>query len=854
MERLSLSTPMLKQWKDIKRQYPKCIVFFRLGDFYETFGKDAKVTARTLGITLTSRGTGKNRIPLAGVPHHSVDGYLAKMVKAGHHVAICEQIQDPKEAKGLVERAVVRIVTPGTLLESTILDEQSSNYIAAVFQEKDSLGLAFAELSTGELFVEEWQDQDKNRLYHRLEGEIASFSPSEILLADSQHDSSELGTFVRQRVHASISAVLDHHFVYHSANEALRETLGVISLEPFGVEDFPTALSAVGGLLAYLQETQKTVLKNFKTVKVLQKDTHLILDSLTLRNLEILKNMRDNTKQGSLLSVFQNAQTPMGGRLLRNWLVRPLIDVNEISNRHDAVESLVNDTITRKELLSLLRGIADIERILGRVSYRSASPRDIAALRDSLRYIPEIKEALKGLETELMLELTKQIDEHPKLTELLINAIVVTPPQTAKEGRIIAEGYNEEVDSLKEIVSGSQRWLKKFEQKERQRSGLQLKTGYNKVHGYYIEVTKAQLRGKRVPEDWEARQTLVSAQRYISKELKVYERKSLAADEKLKNLEYELYSDILDEVGTNSETLQQTALALGILDVLCLYAETAVLNNYSRPELTSDIILNIRNGRHPVVEKLGGRERFVPNDAFLDSDNTRFLLIFGANMAGKSTFIRQLGLLVIMAQIGSFVPADNALIGIVDRIFTRMGAYDEISRSLTKEGHIDAPGASTFMVEMREVATICHNATERSLILMDEVGRGTGTFDGLALAWTIAEYIHDNLRARSLLSTHYHQLSSLEEEREGIRNYHLAIKETETDLIFLYKVWEGATDKSFGIHCARLAGVPKEIVNRAEHVLQEIERTTEIEIPIFRKKELTGQDSKKSKNISDFLN
>ncbi|MFX0116642.1 MAG: DNA mismatch repair protein MutS, partial [Candidatus Hodarchaeota archaeon] len=841
-------------WKAIKRQYPDCIVFFRLGDFYETFGRDAKVASKTLGITLTSRGTGQNRVPLAGVPYHSVDGYLAKMVKAGYRVAICEQIQDPKDAKGLVDRDVVRIVTPGTLLESSILEEQANNYLAAVFRERNSLGLAIAELSTGELLIEEWQDQGKDQLFHRLEGELASFSPSEILLADSQHENSELGTFLRQKFQTSLTPVQDHHFVYHSAHEALRKTLGVLSLEPFGCEDLPAALSAIGGVIAYLKDTQKAALRNFKTVKVLHKGTFLALDSLTLRNLEIIKNLRDGSKQGTLLSVFQDAQSPMGGRLLRNWLVRPLTDMNEIIRRHEAVERLVENTISRKELRSLLRGISDVERIIGRVSYRSATPRDLAALRNSLSQIPNIKQILATFDSDLLREVAGQINDHPELSTLLTKAIVENPPQGTREGGIIARSYNAEVDSLKEIVSGSKQWLEKFEQKERRRSGFKsLKTGYNKVHGYYIEVTKAQLRGRNPPMDWEARQTLVNAQRFISKELKEYERKALNADEKLKNLEYELYMEILQEVGENTETLQQTAAAIAVLDVLCLFAETAVLNRYSCPEVTNDIMLKIRKGRHPVVEKLGGLERFVPNDALLDSDKSRFLLIFGANMAGKSTYIRQLGLIVIMAQSGSFVPAEFALVGIVDRIFTRMGAYDEISRSITGEGHIGAPGASTFMVEMREVATICHNATERSLILMDEVGRGTGTFDGLSLAWTIAEYINEHIHARSLLSTHYHQLSALE-TRRGIRNFHLAIKETEDDLVFLYEVREGATDKSFGIHCAQLAGVPKEIVTRAEKVLNEIERTTEIQIPAFSQKDPKERGTKRPKAISDFLN
>ncbi|MFQ5979480.1 MAG: DNA mismatch repair protein MutS [Candidatus Heimdallarchaeota archaeon] len=850
---MSLSTPMLKQWKAIKRKYPNCIIFFRLGDFYETFGKDAKIASKTLGITLTSRGTGKNRIPLAGVPYHSLDGYLAKMVKAGYRVAICEQLQDPQEAKGLVDRDVVRIVTPGTLLESSILEEKSSNYIAAIFREKDSLGLAIAELSTGELLIEEWQDPDRNRRYHKLEGELASFSPSEILLADSQQEHSELGTFVRQNILASISRVQDHHFVYHSALEALRETLGVMSLEAFGCEDMPVAMSAIGGVLAYLKETQKAALKNFRTVKVLQKGTHLTLDSLTLRNLEVTKNLRDGSKHGTLLSVFQSAQTSMGNRLLQNWLLRPLINVIEIEKRHSAVERLVDDTIARKEICSLLRGISDIERIIGRVSYRSANPRDIAALRDSLRHIPGIKQTTGLLDADLLRATNEQIDDHRELLELLTKALADSPSQATKDGGIIAEGYSSEVDSLREIVSGSKKWLKRFEEKERQRSGFKsLKTGYNKVHGYYIEVTKAQLRGKKPLDDWEARQTLVNAQRFISKELKEYERRAMSADERLKNLEHELYLELLEKVGERTEALQQTASGIAILDVLSAFAETAVLNRYSRPKVNNGTTLKLQRSRHPVVEKIGGLEKFVPNDAFLDSESSRFLLIFGANMAGKSTYIRQIGLIVIMAQTGSFIPVEHAVIGIVDRIFTRMGAYDEISRSVSREGQVGAPGASTFMVEMREIATICHNATERSLILMDEVGRGTGTFDGLALAWTIAEFIHDNIKARSLLSTHYHQLSSLE-EREGIQNHHLAIKETEDDLIFLYEVRKGSTDKSFGIHCARLAGVPKEIVSRAEQVLEEIEQTTEISIPRSSSKTADFQKSKKAKNISDFF-
>ncbi len=845
---------MIRQWKEIKQQYPHCIIFFRLGDFYETFGKDAKIAAKTLGITLTSRGTGKNRIPLAGVPYHSLDGYLAKMVQAGHHVAICEQVQDPKEATGIVDRKVVRIVTPGTILESSLLDEHKNNYIGSVFREREKLGLAIAELSTGELLLKEWEEKDTSKLFNLLQGEIAGFSPSEFLITDSQFHNTKLSDIITEVISTSVTTIQDHHFIYHTALDILRETLGVLSLEPFNCEELSAAVSAAGGLIAYLKKTQMKAIRNFKTIKVLRSDNNLILDSITLRNLEILRNMRDGTKQGTLIDVFENPQTPMGGRILRNWLVHPLMDIREIRQRHESVERLVKETIHRKELCSHLRRISDMERIISRVSYGSANPRDLAALRESLQNIPQIKEILNRFPDVLFSTLSDQINLHTDLEIFLRASLMENPPQTTREGNIIATGYNSEVDSLRELVRGSERWLDRFEEREKKRTGVKtIKTGYNKVHGYYIEITKTQLRNAKIPSDWEARQTLVNAQRYISKELKEYEKKAVTAEEKLKALEYQIYkNEILTTIETESNLIQQTAVALGVLDVLCLFAETAVMNRYIRPELTEIPEITIQEGRHPVVEKLAGFDKFISNDVFQNEENYRFLIIFGANMSGKSTFIRQVGLLVLMAQTGSFIPAQKAKIGIVDRIFTRMGAYDEISRSSSK-GHTGAPGASTFMVEMREVATICHNATSRSLILMDEVGRGTGTFDGLALAWSLAEYIRDNVRARTLLSTHFHQLSELGLHK-GIKNYHLAVKETEDDLVFLYKLKEGATDKSFGIHCAKFAGVPIEIVKQAEKILSEIENTTVIEIPTSLKEKLSKQQiRKKSKSLSDFL-
>jgi DNA mismatch repair protein MutS len=815
---MSELTPLMRQYHDIKKNYPDCIVFFRLGDFYEMFGQDAIVASNILQITLTSRDKGKeDPTPMCGVPYFAAETYISKLIKAGHKVAICEQVEDPKEAKGIVKREVVKVYTPGTFQPE---NPKENNYIIGFTQKENIFGFAVADITTGEFFV--------YQSHGNLEDEITRFEPKEILFPHTLKNNTSI---INSLNGFYLTPYDDWYFDYLEAYRKLLNHFKVTSLEGYGCEGMVVAISAAGALLNYLEETQKSTTV-FKKIKVLRRETHMVLDANTQKNLEITRNMRDGGKEGSLLGVIDHTLTPMGGRLLRSWLLNPLLDIEEIRERQDAISSLVEDKGRLSKIQALLKGISDIERLKSKIDTGTANARDLLSLRNSLEKLPPLKELLGEYNNERIKHLSGQIDVLSQISSLIKDAIVDDPPLSIKDGGLIKKGFNPEIDELREISGSGKDFIASLQARERERTGISsLKVGYNKVFGYYIEVTRPNL--SQVPPDYIRKQTLLSGERFITPELKEYEAKVLGAEERLKNLEYEIFVGIRDNISKHTERLQKTSSAIAEIDVLQGFAFAAHKYNYERPIVDDGDVIQITEGRHPVIERVLTGEKFVPNNVLIDTGSNNILIITGPNMAGKSTYLRQVALIVLLAQIGSFIPAKEARIGIVDRIFTRIGASDILTK-----------GQSTFMVEMIETANILNNATNRSLILLDEIGRGTSTFDGISIAWAVVEYIAKKLKARTLFATHFHELTELALCLDGIKNLNVAVREWGDEIIFLRKIEEGSADKSYGIQVARLAGLPEETISRAKEVLANLEKSELNELGAPRLAYTSKSDSK----------
>jgi len=795
-------TPLFKQYHSIKSQHPDVILMFRLGDFYEMFGKDAETASQELDLVLTSREAGKGkRIPMCGVPYHAVERYIARLLSRGYKVAICEQMEEPSKAKGLVKRAVTRIVTPGTVVEETMLEARRSSFLAAIAREGEEFGLAISDVSTGELVGTSLRGQKM------LWEELQRISPAELLLLPGEE---ELASQVPSKT--AITYLEEDPFLLQSPRQILLEHFQVSSLRGFGLEEYPLLQQACAMILAYLRKTQLSSLRHINTISLYSPQQFMLVDAIARRTLEITESF-EGAREKSLLGILDLTLTPMGSRLLRKWTEQPLLSKTEIESRLEAVEELFNQGRIRAFLREGLKSIGDIERIVGRCATGVASPKDLLILKKGLESISTISPHMGAMKSELLGEIRERLNPLPDLYSLLDRAVREDAPATVREGGIIKEGFSQELDELREAASQGKEWIAKMESQERLRTGIKsLKIGYNAVFGYYIEVTKPNLH--LVPKDYIRKQTLVNAERFITEQLKELETKVLGAEERMAELEYELFVSLREEVMGRAEEVLELARATAELDVLQSLAEVAARYNYTRPLIDESDEIIIKEGRHPVVERFMGEGRFVPNDVELNCRDKRLLIITGPNMAGKSTYLRQVALVVLMTQIGSFVPARYAKIGIVDRIFTRIGARDDLSS-----------GQSTFMVEMNEVANILNNATSRSLIVLDEIGRGTSTFDGLSIAWAVAEYIlSDSIGARTLFATHYHQLNKLAKDYEGAKNLRADVKEEGGKIVFLYKIRPGATDKSYGIQVASLAGVPKEVLERAKEILEELER------------------------------
>jgi len=796
-------TPMMEQYREVKRQHPHDLLMFRLGDFYELFFDDAELASRELEITLTSREAGNsNRVPMCGVPYHAVEGYLARLIAKGYRVAICEQVEDPKLAKGIVRREVVRVVTPGTILSEAMLAERGNNYLTLVCENGSELALAAADISTGEFLWALFSGSDR---YAALLNQLSRLVPAEIVLTGKLERWDEMERFFQTR----LSGCTVTNFVSDAADQ-----LQELPARHFAAADIPTesaAFAAVAQLLQYLHQTMKTDLSHVNRLTRFRLQDILMLDATTLRNLEITRNMREGGKRGSLLGVIDFTVTAMGGRLLRQWLESPLVNLLEIRRRHDAVEELVNTPSVRQSLRDRLKSVYDLERILTRIEVGTANARDLTALRSSFEILPELKQSLCELKSTALTDVGFGMETHTDCAEMIRAAVVDTPPFSIREGGFIRDGYDLELDELRSLSKDSRQWVQDMEAREKESTGIKsLKISYNKVFGYYIEVTHANTTA--VPVNYVRKQTLVNAERYITPELKEFETKILGAQEKIVNIEYHLFCTLRDFIKDRLAAIQSTARHLASLDCLVSFAEAASQYRYVRPTMTEDQRIFIRDGRHPVVERLLSGEIFVPNDTLLDPTECEIMILTGPNMAGKSTYMRQVALLTLMAQAGSFVPAKEANLSPVDRIFTRVGASDDL-----------ATGQSTFMLEMNEVSQILKHATSRSLVILDEIGRGTSTFDGMSIARSVVEYIKERIHAKTIFATHYHELTCLAEWRPAIRNFSMAVKERGNDVVFLRRVVAGGADKSYGIHVAKLAGLPGKVVERAQELLTQIE-------------------------------
>lgn len=800
-----MTTPMMQQYQEAKDRHPGMLLLFRMGDFYELFYEDAEVISKVLGLTLTSRD---GNIPMAGFPHHAVDTHIQKLLHAGHRVAICDQVEDPAQAKGLVKREVTRVVTPGTLTEDNLLHPRRANHLVVCFPESSGrsprAGLAWADLSTGHF-------QATDIPLSRLADDLGRLSASELLYPE--HDGKlSIEPLREQFAHLTFTARPDWNFDNETSLKVLFEHFGVSTLAGFGFDDEQPCLIAAGALIQYVQETLKASLGHLHRLKPYRHDRYLFLDEVTRRSLELTRTLREHDREGSLLSVIDRTITSMGSRCLQEWIAAPLADLNAIEARLDAVEEFVQDTGLRTEIREHLKEISDLQRLTARVSTGRASPRDLSAVASTLRQLPKFKAKVTARRAVLLRQLVSRLELCPDLRESLDTALVDDPPNNIKEGGIIRRGYDSELDELYSITREGKDWIARFQAEEVTRTGIpSLKVGYNQVFGYYIEITHA--HRDKVPSEYQRKQTLKNAERYITPELKAYEEKVLSAQEKIYQREYELFISLRDQVASQTQRLLTTAEVLSTLDVVTALAELAVSRQYCRPQLHEEPILHIVEGRHPVLDKILPSGTLVPNDTSMQPDESRMLLITGPNMAGKSVYIRQVALITLLAQIGSFVSAKEARVGLADRIFTRVGASDELSRA-----------QSTFMVEMTESANILNNATERSLVILDEIGRGTSTYDGVSLAWAISEYLHNRVGCRCLFATHYHELAELEEKLSALRNLNVQVHEGDDGIVFLHRITPGSATKSYGIHVAQLAGAPEEVLERARQILEELEK------------------------------
>ena len=803
---MSKYTPMLQQYLQIKDQQPDCLLFFRLGDFYEMFFEDAQVAARELEIVLTSRDGGDaGRVPMCGVPHHSASSYIAKLIARGYRVAICEQMEDPRIAKGLVKREIVRIITPGTVIEDNMLSEMAANYLAAVYIDDERAGLAFADISTGEFKVCQWNGKDAVAM---LYAELLRLNPSECLLAEDQPS-----LWIEEQAELTHLPLVTADFPrsYAIAEEILQQHFRVATLEGFGITAaYDLAVYAAAAIINYLNKICQAHLYHLHNISIHYGDQYLEMDIGTRRNLELTSTLRDGKREGSLFSILDHCDTSMGRRRLKSWIELPLRDLQQIQQRHEAVQELIDDLVLRSNLRQALGEVYDMERLAGKIGSQLANPRDLVAIRQSLEKAGVVRDLLAETNCELLTEIAK-LDSLSDMHDLIAVSIDDDPPLSLREGDIIRKGYSAEVDELRELARTGSDWLIDLEKREKERTGIKhLKIAYNKVFGYYIEVSKSNLH--LVPDDYHRKQTLVNNERFISDELKQYEERILGARERLFALEYAEFCQIREDLLSFLPRFQKTAEQIAVLDVLLSLAEAAYANNYVRPIMDNSGLIEARASRHPVVEKHLVNSRFVPNDVKLNQEESRFAIITGPNMGGKSTYMRQIALLVLMAQMGSFVPADYARIGLVDRLFTRVGASDDLSA-----------GQSTFMVEMVEVANIINNATPNSLIILDEIGRGTSTYDGLSLAQAVTEYIVDHIRARSLFATHYHELTQLEETLPGIINLSVSVQDSGDSVVFLKRVLPGRADRSYGLHVAQLAGLRRDVIVRAQEILNDLE-------------------------------
>ena len=836
IKNITTFSPMMQHYLETKSKYPDCVLFYRLGDFYEMFFDDAINVSRELELTLTGKECGReNRAPMCGIPYHAGEIYASRLVQNGYKIAICEQVENPKNAKGIVKRDVIKIMTPGTITDGNLLDEKKNNYIMSIFKDGMYYGIAAFDISTGEAYATEIKS-DNN--FQKLINEISRFNPSELIANDYMNDSINEINELKHRFEVFISVdkkiektevEADRNFVPDFFNmkssmtklddkfddETIHNTFDIIDEQGNlikNISDRYLAVNAIGILLKYVEETQKIKPENLNKIVLYEVVKYMALDINSRRNLELTERLKDKSKKGTLLWVLDKTETSMGGRLIRRWINDPLVNVDDINARLNAVEEIKNDLLLSDRIVESLKSIYDIERLAGKISYGTVNARDLISLKNSVMQLPNLKETIKDVNSEFLKNIDSELDILSDIYELIEASIVEEPPLTVKEGGLIKKGYKPEIDELIEATTNGKQWLANVEIREKELTGIKnLKIGYNKIFGYYIEVSKSNV--KDIPEDrYIRKQTLTTGERYITEELKKMENEILGAKEKIIALEYDEFVNIRNEIQSNAKRIQRTASAISKLDVIQGLANVANELNYCKPEIMDDDVIDIKNGRHPVVEKIIPYGDFVQNDSLLNASENRLNIITGPNMAGKSTFMRQVALITIMAQIGSFVPAEYAHIGVVDKVFTRVGASDDLSS-----------GESTFMVEMMEVANILKNATDRSLVILDEIGRGTSTYDGLSIAWAVAEYV-SKLKSKTLFATHYHELVGLEGKIDGAKNYHITVKERGEDIIFLRKIVEGGTDESYGIHVAKLAGVPKEVTNRANEILFKLEK------------------------------
>ena len=829
-------SPMMQNYLKTKEDYKDCILFYRLGDFYEMFFDDAITASRELELTLTGKDCGQEeRAPMCGIPYHAAETYVARLISKGYKVAICEQLEDPKTTKGIVKRDVIRVVTPGTVIESNLLEEKKNNYIMAIYKNGIYFGMSVCDLSTGDFRMTQIRDTNN---FAMLMDEISRYSPSEIVVNELMFNSTEEIIKIKERFETYISK---SNGFSQNVNE-IKERSRIVNEDDKEIEkldDYILAITAANGLIAYLVDTQKNNLEYLNKILLYNTSKYMSLDINARRNLEITEKLRDKSKKGTLLWVLDKTSTSMGGRLLRRWLNDPLVDECHINRRLESVKELKEDIILRGDIVDSLKKVYDIERLASKISYGSANGRDLISLKNSTAQLPGIKTILSKAKSQMLKDLYGELDELQDIYAIIDKAIVDEPPISVKEGGLIKLGYDEEIDRLKTATTDGKNWVLKLEAEEREKTGIKgLKVGFNKVFGYFIEVTKSNL--SQVPDRYIRKQTLANCERYITEDLKRLENEILGAEEKVINLEYNALVEIRDEIEKNVQRVQKSANIISILDVLASFATVADDMNYVMPTVDNSGIIDIKDGRHPVIEKIIGGSEFVPNDTYLDKEENRLSIITGPNMAGKSTYMRQVALITLMAQCGSFVPASYAKIGVVDKIFTRVGASDDLSM-----------GQSTFMVEMMEVATILKEATQNSLVILDEIGRGTSTYDGLSIAWAVAEYISDKEKcgAKTLFATHYHELIQLEEKLEGVKNYSIAVKEKGEDIIFLRKIISGGTDESYGVHVAKLAGVPKAVTTRANEVLRSIERKN-----VLNEKKLEKENKKETAGQLDMYN